>query len=55
MVMFIDGAADEVDGEYLKWLQKMLHWWYAAVIKDLIKFNLHEKSLSVTIIYSHSN
>ena len=29
MVMIIngDGDVDEVDGEYVKWLLKMLHWW----------------------------
>ena len=44
MVMVLDGTGDEVDGEYVKWLLKMLHWLYAAVIKDLMKFNLHEQS-----------
>ena len=39
MVMVIDGDGDgdEVDG-------KMLHWWYAAVIKGFIKFDLHKLS-----------
>ena len=33
MVMVIDGDddGDEVDGEYVKWILKMLHCWYAAV------------------------
>ena len=46
MVMVIDGDGDvdEVDGEYVKWLLKMLHWWYVAVIKDFIKFDLHKQS-----------
>ena len=47
MVMVIDGDGDEVDGESVKWLRnmlKILHWWYAAVIKDFIKFDLHWKS-----------
>ena len=46
MVMVIDGDGDvdEVDGEYVKWLLKMLHWCYAGVIKDFIKFDLHKQS-----------
>ena len=48
MVMVIDGDGDgdvdEVDGEYVKWLLKMLNRWYAAVIRDLIKFDLHKQS-----------
>ena len=46
MVMVIDGEddVDEVDGENVEWLLKMLHWWYAAVIKDFIKFDLHKQS-----------
>ena len=55
MVMVIDGDVDEVDGEYVKWLLKMLHWWYAAVIKDLMELNLHEQSQSVTIVWIPSN
>ena len=43
MVMVIDSDADEVDGEYVKWLQ-MLHWWYAAVIKDFLKCDWHKQS-----------
>ena len=52
MVMVIDGDGDgdEVNGEYVKWLQNMLHWWYAAVIKGFIKFVLHKQSYSVTTI-----
>ena len=44
MVMVIegDGDGDEVDGEYVKWLQNMLQWWYAAVITGFIKFVLHK-------------
>ena len=38
MVTDGDGDGDEVDGEYVKWLLKMLHWWYAA-IKDFVKFD----------------
>ena len=37
MVMVIDGDVDEVGGEYVKWLLKMLHWWYAAVINNFIQ------------------
>ena len=46
MVMVIDGDGDgdEVNGEYVKWLQKMLHWWYAALNRDFIKFDLHKQS-----------
>ena len=57
MVMVIDGDGDgdEVDGEYVKWLLKILHWWYAADIEDFIKIVLHKQSSSVTIIKSHSN
>ena len=46
MVMVIngDGDGDEVDGEYVKWLLNMLHWWYAAVIKNFIIFDLHKQS-----------
>ena len=46
MVMVIDGDGDgdEVDGEYEKWLLKMLHWWYSATNKDFIKFDLHKQS-----------
>ena len=57
MVMVIDGDGDgdEVDGEYVKWLLKMLHWWYAAVINNCIKFDLHKQtnlwqSYKVTLI-----
>ena len=41
MVMVIDGDddGDEVDGEYVKLLLKMLHWWHAALNKDFIKFD----------------
>ena len=42
--MVIDGDGDEVDGEYVKWLLKLLHWWYAALNKDFIKFYLHKQS-----------
>ena len=38
-----DGDGDEVDGDYVKWLLKMLHW-YASVIKDFLKVDLHEQS-----------
>ena len=48
MVMVIDGDGDgdgdEVDGEYVKWLLDMLHWWYAAVINDFVTFDLHKQS-----------
>ena len=46
MVMVIDGDGDgdEVGGEYVKWLLKILHWWYAALIEDFIKFDLHKQS-----------
>ena len=46
MVMVIDGdgGGDEVDGECVKWLLKMLHWWYATVVKDFMKFDLHKQS-----------
>ena len=47
MMLVIDGDevdGDEVDGEYVKLLLKMLHWWYAAVIKGFIKFDLHKQS-----------
>ena len=46
MVMVIDGDGDgdEVDGEYVKWLLKMLHWCYAAVIQDFKKFDWHKQS-----------
>ena len=44
MLMVINGDGDEVDGEYEKWLFKMLRWWYAVVIKDFIKFDLHKQS-----------
>ena len=46
MVMVIegDGDGDEVYGEYVKWLLKMLRWWYAALYKDFIKFDLHKQS-----------
>ena len=46
MVMVIDGDGDgnEVDCDYMKWLLKMLHWWYSAVIKDFIKFDLQKQS-----------
>ena len=50
MVIVGDGDVDEVDGEYVKWLLKMLHWWYAAFIKEFTKFDLHKQSYSVTII-----
>ena len=50
MVIDVDGDGDEVDGEYVKWLLNVLLWWYAAVIKDFIKFDLHKQSQSVTII-----
>ena len=55
MVMVIDGDGDEVDGQYVKWLLKMLHWWYVTVFKDFIKFYLHNeanlwKSYKVTVI-----
>ena len=52
MVLVIDGDGDvdEVDGEYEKWLLNMLYWWYAALDKDFIKFDLHKQSYSVTII-----
>ena len=47
-MLVIDGDGherwwSEVDGEYVKWLLKMLHWWYAALNKDFIKFDLHKK------------
>ena len=47
MVMVIDGDGDgvEVDGEYVKWLLKMLHWLYAVLNKDFIKFDLHKANL----------
>ena len=41
MIMAIDGDGDEVDGEYVKWLLEIA-WWYAAVIKDFIKSDLHK-------------
>ena len=46
MAVVIDGDGDvgEVDGEFVKWLLKMLHWWYAALNKDFIKFDLHKQS-----------
>ena len=46
MVIIIDGDddGDEVGGVYVKWLLKMLHWWYAALNKDFIKFDLHKQS-----------
>ena len=46
MVMVIDGDGDgdEVDGEYVKWLLKMLHWFYAALNRDFIKFDLRKQS-----------
>ena len=51
MMLLIDGDGhigygddDEVDGEYVKWLLKMLHWWSAALNKDFIKFDLHKQS-----------
>ena len=46
MVMVIEGYGDgdEVDGEYVKWLLKMLHRWSAALNKDFIKFDLHKQS-----------
>ena len=46
MVMVIDGGGDgdEVDGEYVKRLLKKLHWWYAALNKDFMKFDLHKQS-----------
>ena len=46
MVMVIDGdgVGHEVDGENVKWLLNTLHWWYAAVIKDFIKFYIHKQS-----------
>ena len=54
MVMVIDGDGDgdEVDGEYVKWLLKMLHWWRAAVIKDFIYTNKANmwQSYEVTVI-----
>ena len=52
MVLVIDGDGDGdgVDGEYVKWLLKMLHWWCAALNKDFMKFDLHKQSLSVAMI-----
>ena len=44
MVIIIDGDGDEVDVEYVKRLLKMLHWWYAALNKDFIKFDLDKQS-----------
>ena len=44
MVIDGDGDDDEVDAEYVKWLLKMLHWWYAALNKDFIKYDLHKQS-----------
>ena len=39
-----DGDGDEVDGEYVKWLLKMMHWWYAALNMDFQIFDLHKQS-----------
>ena len=44
MVVDGDGDGNEVEGEYMKCLLKMLHWWYAAVINDFIEFDLHKQS-----------
>ena len=48
MVMVIegdgDGDGDEVDGEHVKWLLKMLHWWYTTVIEDFVKIDVHKQS-----------
>ena len=44
MVIVGDGDGDEVDGEYVKWLPKMLHRWYAALNKYFIQFDLHKQS-----------
>ena len=46
MVMVIDGDGDgdEVDGEYVKWLLKMLQWRYAALNKYFIKSCLHQQN-----------
>ena len=50
MMLVIDGDGHrrwwwrEVDGGYVKWLLKMLHWWCAAVIKNLTKFDLHKQN-----------
>ena len=44
MVRDGDGDGYVVDDEYVKWLLKMLHWWYAALNKDFIKFDLHKQS-----------
>ena len=54
MVMVIDGDGDgdEVDGEYMKWLLKMLHWWCAALKVNLwqyYKVTVVNKMLKSTI------
>ena len=53
MVMVIDGDGDgdEVDAEYVKWLLKMLHWWYAAAINDFIKFDFHKQKANLRQSY----